>query len=492
MAEQPDLADRPSGAPAPPAGEAAPAFPPDPAAPAEEPYRTLSVLALIGFGVAALYAVVVVLMGAVALLSGKPLLLSGWTLMIPAAAAALCLVARARINRSEGTLAGAALAGWGVLLCLFVGLGFWAYSMAVSFALAQQSERFTREWLDLIRQNKLEQAAYYTLPPPQRGDMRPDDPALRSKLELRQVGATGPEAMGGGAFSQLTQTGLVRTITQFGEEATVESRGVKEWEYTEGGFRVMQAYTVSTPESTFEALVTVHGSESAKKPGRREWFVVMGHTGFNEQEGPVQYNERGRHMLTLAHQAATLVQNWRQALGRGYRPESFLLTLPEERRDQARAALERAVAVGAAAGPLPAFRPEAGPEALREYHRYRQGVLVSSDPSGFVSAPDGEKQALEAGRGLFSGGPETFAPVLDMARTQPVRSLAGGALRYHFDVSFGARPASRVSAVATVEGDARAADAKDRPARWRLVGLKMTGIRDVRTGPDAPMQGEPP
>src|SRR5262245_59325202 len=77
-----------------------PAPPPELAAPAEQAYRPLSVLALIGFGLAALYAAVAVLLGLVAFLSGRPLLMGGWTLLFPLVAAALCLVARAQVRRS--------------------------------------------------------------------------------------------------------------------------------------------------------------------------------------------------------------------------------------------------------------------------------------------------------------------------------------------------------------------------------------------------------
>src|SRR5262245_17345322 len=98
-------------------------------------YRSLSVLALIGFGMSALYATVCLLLAVVALLSRHPMPDLGLSLLIPVTALILCLIARFRIARSEGTLAGGPLTSWGLVLSLLVSTGYAAYYGAVYLAL---------------------------------------------------------------------------------------------------------------------------------------------------------------------------------------------------------------------------------------------------------------------------------------------------------------------------------------------------------------------
>src|SRR5262245_50233887 len=84
---------------------------------ADPVYRPISVLAMIGLGVAILYAVIVIVGGFIAFRSGSPLLLG--TLMsvgVPLVAFVLCALARWQIARSEGTRAGLPMAQWGLWL----------------------------------------------------------------------------------------------------------------------------------------------------------------------------------------------------------------------------------------------------------------------------------------------------------------------------------------------------------------------------------------
>src|SRR5437879_13425872 len=103
------LMSRLPDAPTPPLGDAA-----------EQPYRSLAVLALVGFGMSALYAAISLLLALVALIARKPMPALDWTLLIPVIGFLLCLAARMHIAWSEGTLAGRALTGWGLVLSLLV------------------------------------------------------------------------------------------------------------------------------------------------------------------------------------------------------------------------------------------------------------------------------------------------------------------------------------------------------------------------------------
>src|SRR5262249_53050319 len=158
----------------------------------------------------------------------------------------------------EGTLAGAALARWGLLLSAFVGLGYFAYEWAVSAAISQQADTFAREWLDLLRKDQVAKAAWRTLHPQQRANIREDDPGLERKLEAR-VSENAPGTLLLSMLGSVRQHPLARLILQGGAETTFEARGVKAWEYTRGGYQVVLSYHVVTPEAVVEAVVTVHG-----------------------------------------------------------------------------------------------------------------------------------------------------------------------------------------------------------------------------------------
>src|SRR5262245_8349173 len=73
-------------------------------------YKPVSLLAIVGFGLALPYALLISAGALIALYVGSPYLLGGLTAIPPIAAALLCGIALVRINRSEGTLGGARLA----------------------------------------------------------------------------------------------------------------------------------------------------------------------------------------------------------------------------------------------------------------------------------------------------------------------------------------------------------------------------------------------
>ena len=50
-----------------------------------------------------------------------------------------------QVQRSEGTRAGAALAVWGIRLCVVLGLGYWAYYAATRFVGAARHHAASRD-----------------------------------------------------------------------------------------------------------------------------------------------------------------------------------------------------------------------------------------------------------------------------------------------------------------------------------------------------------
>src|SRR5690348_7426840 len=102
VSAEPTPAGAPPDRPAPTA--VTPALAVMPSAEAPEPYQPLSLLAIAGFVLCLLYALVVIGGGVVALINHTPWLLPLWTLLLPVAGVTLALVARGRIQTSEGTL----------------------------------------------------------------------------------------------------------------------------------------------------------------------------------------------------------------------------------------------------------------------------------------------------------------------------------------------------------------------------------------------------
>src|SRR5438046_426587 len=102
-------------------------------------YRPVSLLALAGFALASVFAGLVLLSTLVALIQGVPLFLSGWAMALALAGAAISFLALWHIRNAEGTLAGAALARWGLWLSILLGASYFVYAYVTGLALTTQA-----------------------------------------------------------------------------------------------------------------------------------------------------------------------------------------------------------------------------------------------------------------------------------------------------------------------------------------------------------------
>src|SRR5437870_645296 len=105
-------------------------------------YRPVSLLAIVGACLGGLYTALVLLTTIVALINGTPYFLRGWLVILVLGGVVLSLLAMWQIRQSEGTLAGQAVARWGLWLSLVPGLGYEAYRYATGWALTQQANDF--------------------------------------------------------------------------------------------------------------------------------------------------------------------------------------------------------------------------------------------------------------------------------------------------------------------------------------------------------------
>jgi hypothetical protein len=438
----------------------------------EQAYASLSIMALIGFGIGVLYAVFVLQMAVVAFFSSKPLLFSGWSVLVPLSGVLLSAVALVRIRRSEGTLAGRVLARWGLMLSLFVGLCYHAYTAAVYFAVRQQARHFTEAWMERVSNRDITSAAMSVLPPAQRVSVENEDEAERSRQFDLLMGEGGP----GNPMEQFRQHKLVRLLFQAGPgEVQLKSKGVRSWRYTKGGYEVAFTYTITTPDGQFEGVITVLGTEADDNEFKgRQWQVLMPKTHLDERETVLHPSEAGVAALQLGRQGQAFLRSWEEKMPSSTRIESFLMTLPEEEREQARKDLLQARGIGALGGPLAAALPKTGGTVAR-YNRFLEGSLVEVDTQRFLADEKTREAVTARVRKLFSA--TVLVGAFKMAEIPPLRSRAGDKLLLAYDMQFTDGVSIVAEGVFEVECDPRALESPDAKPQWRLVRIRLVGGR---------------
>jgi hypothetical protein len=482
---EPTPAGAPPDRPAPPEA-VTPALAAMPSAEAPEAYQPLSLLAIAGFLLCLLYALVVIGGGVVALLNHTPWLLPLWTLLLPIVGVALAWVARGRIEGSEGTLGGTALANWGIGLGVLFGLTYTAYFAATYFAVRQQATDFARAWLDDVRAGKLEQAYLRCI---EFGKRPREDAHLRTSLE--NLGATALVS-----YPAFQRADFIRLLKQGGPEARAELAGVKDWDFEKGGYQVQLVYQVSTPVARFELILAVLGKESlAGEYEGRQWSIMMEKC---QAEHPFQQTPEGERLMTSLSKARKFAQNWLGALSRGDKEAAYLDTLPPAERAGQERARGKADGAGAVAGPaaILAADPE-GRAYLAGKEAFLKGGLVRADPKTFWASDP--KAVVEGVKDLFRPWTVSASQVeLSQQARLPEWDQVGGKLRPRFDVQIalfdrmpavprpGERPIPRfqVDGMLVVESTAAAGQEEDSRS-WRVVGLEL--IRGQAPGPEAMM-----
>jgi hypothetical protein len=371
-------------------------------------YRPLALLALIGAGVAGLYAAIVVVGGLVAFFAGDPWLMPGWTVLFPVASAVLCWLGLVQIQRSEGTLAGDKVARWGLLLSLLVGLGYWAYVGATYFAITREANSFGQAFLKkLVSQDELS-AFLLTLPPSERPA---EGEGARAQVEAR-FNAGEMSRSGGGAFTAFQQSEPVRILTLGGTESSFESAGVKSWTYKDGGYQVELLYKVDTPQISYLMELAVQAKEGKGSAGR-QWYALWNNVGMLSTPKPVM-SPKGTNQLAVGMKSRDfLTEEWLTAMKDGKTLDVFLATLPAAERDRAR----QTAAAGLVANFLAAGAPPCGAPAATlarvalaaDLHLGPAAVLP-----GLYDFLDG--QFLHAGKDLFWAPEGVRAEVIDTYR----------------------------------------------------------------------------
>jgi len=271
-----------------------------------ETYQPLSLLALAGFGLAIVYSFLVLVGGAISLLSRIPWLMPGWTFLLPIAILILCWAARTRIHNSEGTLSGSAFTTWGSRLAILFGLTYAAYYGFTFFAVRLQAVDFANRFFEQIKQGHPDQA-YLMAQGISTKDK--DSNELRNKLELQ---FNQPTAMPGmaGMYTHFRQEKFVRFIEMDGEKANITPRGVADWAYSKGGYRLVLDYHVSTSLVEFDMKLETFGRDpKPDEPKGLKWQILL-NRGENVIMDSINLTTRGREFMQKAVKAHNFASDW--------------------------------------------------------------------------------------------------------------------------------------------------------------------------------------
>jgi len=419
----------------------------------------------------------------VAFSGSNPWVLPFWTILLPLGTGVLCWMARVRIRASEGTLAGAELATWGLGLSLFFGLNYTAYLASNYFAIRQQAVDNTDRWIQLIRQNKLQEAFLLTQPVSARPAEGPD------LLEQIEVNSNTPRPPGEpGPFSRFSHSPFVHQLVLGGPNTKVELARVSPT-FDRGTYQVEIEYQVKTDYSRFNLLVYATGTESVGSGGTgRQWQIL----GPSVQTTNMVSTPLGDEMNGAINEAGQVAGNFYQALQREEPERGYLLTLPPEARaaqDKAGERLRAAEKKGSTAVlALVASDPE-----VQRYRKgmthYQEGGLVRADKKTFWIDETFRAEVTKELKALFRPYPSSTARLSLPLTSYPFWEREGERFRLRFPLSItlnkqGARPDTLVESEVVVESPAAEGQVPTGPWQVKeLVAIRSHSLPTPSSGP---------
>lgn len=481
-----EATDRPRGV-----GEVLPEVPV-----ATETYRPLSLLALAGFGLAVVYALVVLVGAAVALFGRIPWLMPNWTFLLPLAALTVCWAARTRIHNAEGTLSGSTFTTWGFRLTIIVGLTYAAYYGATFFAVRGQAIDFADDFFKKLKEGRIEQAFMMATGVPTK-DMSSGE--LRDTIESRFNNPGGAPG-GAGPFTRFRQTDFVRFIETDGPQGNIAPMGVSEWEYKNGGYRVALQYHVTSSLAEFDLRVETFRHDS--KPGEpkgQQWQVVLnrGETGL--VPGSMKQTPLGAEVMRTAKMAYSWAADWADKINLQQWSEAYLDTLPPSERVRLRAG-QRAARLLATA-PLTSLSLGLCDAACRDFlageQQLASGQIIHLDDKTFWAGKQKRADIIQRIRKTFepagAGGNATFN--LSVQPGMPRMRVTEERTTVMFDANVRYLDEKNWSTQYVVEGQlvvsAKAGDS-DTPSAWWIESLDLESGRTPPAAPERPRPPAPP
>jgi hypothetical protein len=451
---------------------------------APETYRPLSLLALAGFGLAVVYAAVVLIGAGVALFGRIPWLMPGWSFLLPLAALVLCWVAATHIRGSEGTLSGLAFTTWGIRLTILVALTYGAYYFATFFAVRGQAIECADRFFEQLKQGHNEQAFMLASGLPTK-DV--DSAELRNMIES-QFNTPGAAPGAVGAFTRFCQAHYVRFIEMDGPNAKIDLRGVSEWEHSKGGYKVVLKYHIATALVDFEMNVETVGRDP--KPGEpkgRQWQVTLPR---DEGPDPMKRTPLGEKLVDGSMRSAQrFVAGWVDKFNQKQWLEAYLDTLPPSERSRlvkGRSAL-RFLAVSPMSGVATlGLLDDACRDVLATGRELESRKLILLDPKTFWTGKQQRAEILQRVETTFKsaiGGSPGVS--LNLLKAVPMLREIDGRTTVFFDAALNYYEDNSSKLQYTVQGQiavtAPSSDA-DR-SDWRIESIN---VESGRTPPEPP------
>jgi hypothetical protein len=485
-----ETTDRPRGAEEIPSSTTAPL--------AAESYRPLSLLALAGFALAVVYALVVLVGGLVALVGRVPWLMPGWTFLLPLAALIVCWTAQMRIRASEDTLSGLAFTTWGFRLTIVLALTYSAYYAATFFTVRHQAIVFVDRVFEALKEGRTEQSFLLALGVPVK-DV--DDSDLRDMLEGRYNAPMGPPGTPG-PYTRYRQGDFVRLIQQGGSATRIVPMGVVEWDYTSGsegrrGYRVVLRYHIAAPLAEFEMDVETFGRESKPGEGKgRQWQIALVKGGMQMDTKSVKPTERGAEMMLKSQMAQQFATMWTEKINRNQWAEAYLDTLSPADRSRWHDGqnIARLLALAPLAGSTVFGLCDAAcRDLLAGQQTLDAAKLIHIDKTFWTVKQQSAAIRQRIEQTFQASSAERPTVSLRLPQAMPRVSEHDGRITVAFDLGVNYMDESGTTTQYVVEGrllvSAEGGDADQVPSAWRIDSLEMeTG----RTPPAMPRPGQPP
>jgi hypothetical protein len=225
--------------------------------PAADTYRPLSLLAIVGLGLAILSICVY-------------LFNSEWLISLAVAGFVVSAIALYQIKRSDYAQAGVAVARFGMALSLVIGLSWITMATTVNLVIQAEAGRFAHQWFECLRDGKEGLAFVASVRPGSRpAELTAED------LEPRHLRAKYPSPQGS-AYDLFRTVPLVEMLLRGGKEITWHRLGVEGYDYNQGSYSIKQRYRIDTPEAEMEISLLTISEEVARPEGpRREWRVEL-------------------------------------------------------------------------------------------------------------------------------------------------------------------------------------------------------------------------
>jgi hypothetical protein len=490
-------------------------------------YQPLSLVAVLGFGLAVTYAAVMAVVAVVALVNGSSMFWTIAVFLIPLLILGVAGAGWFVVQRSEGTRSGGKLARAGIVLTLVVTLLYAAYYAGVYVAVRGQATDCADKFLAELEDDDVDQAFRLTLPPDERPSAQTKGRELHIDLEQR-FNIT-DEGKARGPFTQFARNPLVLFLRQGGKDTRAELVSMTLPEYTKGergksGYVVKCTYRFTAPVGTCFGNFTLMGSEGGKTgKGRREWHVSE-YQLVNEERG-IQWTDLGRNVETLRKTSSQpFAAAWLKRVRGSDRFAAYLETLyPEGRADAALNTLLASLRDFPGLAPLLPEASVASAVPIVEtslgdaYTNFSTGQFLTIDEDRFPQMRPPEAQEM-----LVSVARQTLVtPVAQEQEAQKFRVDPQSSFRWYrtgehdeilhleHDVEFGVlltppsmppdsegKPRTMTSVVQgsiALEGNALVLGDPSRDPQWRVVGLRVIRARMIgNSGGNSAMGGNRP